>query len=87
MTGANFLQNLLEFKKDLMNRETVELLEPYISMSDYDFETAKRVCGNVSGLLSWTVAMTKFFEINKDVLPLKVNNLKHLKNKQIKTTT
>jgi dynein heavy chain len=41
-------------------------------MDDYDLDTAKRVCGSVSGLLSWTVAMTKFYEINREVLPLKV---------------
>lgn len=39
----------------------------------YTFEKAKIACGNVAGLLKWTVAMTKFFAVNKDVLPLKAN--------------
>jgi dynein heavy chain, axonemal len=73
MASVSFLQSLLEFKKDNINQETVELMEPYLSMDDYDSDTAKRVCGNVSGLLSWTIAMTKFFAVNKEVLPLKVN--------------
>lgn len=72
MSGTNFLQSLLDFKKDIINEETIEFMEPYINMDDYDLETAKRVCGNVAGLLSWTIAMTKFFAINKEVLPLKV---------------
>ena len=64
MAGTNFLGSLLEFKKDIINEETIELMDPYIRMEDYDHPTAVRVCGNVAGLLSWTVAMTNFFAIN-----------------------
>lgn len=73
MSGTAFLQSLLDFQKDLINEETVEFMEPYIRAQDYDLDTAKKVCGNVAGLLSWTVAMTNFFTINKEVLPLKDN--------------
>ena len=51
----------------------VELLAPYLEQEDYTLETAKKVSGNVAGLLSWTQAMSFFYGVNKEVLPLKAN--------------
>lgn len=73
MAQSTFLNNLLNFPRDSIIEETIELMEPYLNMEDYTLECAKKVCGNVAGLLSWTLAMKKFYYVNKEVVPLKDN--------------
>ena len=43
MGGSGFLQGLLNFQKDSINEETVELLEPYLRMEDFTLDQAKKV--------------------------------------------
>ncbi|KAJ9594442.1 hypothetical protein L9F63_014127 [Diploptera punctata] len=73
MADSRFLQNLLNFPKDKINGETVDLLTPYLEYSQYTYENAKVVSGSVAGLAQWTIAMAAFYAVNKEVLPLKAN--------------
>ncbi|XP_049886262.1 dynein axonemal heavy chain 8 [Pectinophora gossypiella] len=73
MADSKFLNNLKFYPKDEINAEMVDLLQPYFNFSQYTFEAAKVACGNVAGLISWTIAMAQFYSVNKDVLPLKAN--------------
>lgn len=43
MGGMNFMGALLNFAKETINDETVELLQPYFSASDFNFEAARKV--------------------------------------------
>ncbi|KAJ8670776.1 hypothetical protein QAD02_002035, partial [Eretmocerus hayati] len=73
MADAKFLSNLQNFPKDNITAETIDLMVPYLSYPLYTYEAAKIACGNVAGLIQWTMAMGNFYEVNKDVLPLKAN--------------
>lgn len=66
------LQKLQEYPKDTINAEMLDLLVPYFEFPQYTYEAAKTACGNVAGLISWTMAMAAFYEVNREVLPLKV---------------
>ncbi|XP_046493196.1 dynein axonemal heavy chain 8 [Neodiprion pinetum] len=73
MADTRFLFNLQNFPKDNINGETVDLMRPYLNFHMYTYEAAKQACGNVAGLIQWTISMVTFYSVNKDVLPLKAN--------------
>ncbi|KAL7306261.1 hypothetical protein TKK_0001695 [Trichogramma kaykai] len=80
MSDTRFLYNLQNFPKDDINAEIIDLLIPYFSYPSYSYEAAKTACGNVAGLIQWTISMVSFYSINRDVLPLKAK-LASLQNK------
>ncbi|RKP21518.1 hypothetical protein ROZALSC1DRAFT_20453 [Rozella allomycis CSF55] len=73
MSQSDFLSSLINFPCDEINAETVELLDPYLEMPDFNLEGAKKVSADVAGLASWVRAMSFYYTINKKVIPLKMN--------------
>lgn len=43
MSSGNLLQSLMQYPKDIINDEMVELVAPYLEMVDYNIETARKV--------------------------------------------
>lgn len=73
MSDTRFLYSIQNFPKEQIFGETIDLLQPYFKYPDYTFQKAKLACGNVAGLLSWTLAMSDFYNVYREVLPLKTN--------------
>lgn len=49
MSGGGFLTALLNFPKDTITGELVELIQPYLEMEDYNYDNAKKVlCSSMS---------------------------------------
>jgi hypothetical protein len=69
MADSKFLDALMNFPKEQINDETVELLQPYFQAADYSFEAAQKASGNVAGLCNWTKAMCTYHVIAKVVEP------------------
>jgi dynein heavy chain len=73
MADTKFLSNLNNFPKDKINAEMTDLLTPYLEYSQFTYERAMVTCGAVGGLIQWIISMRAFYDINKEVLPLKAN--------------
>jgi dynein heavy chain len=71
MNDLKFLAYLQDYPKEQINDETVELLMPYLEMSDFNAVAAKSACGNVAGLCTWAAAMVEFHNIFVQVEPKK----------------
>ena len=69
MSDLGFLGALMNFPKEYMTDEDVELLQPYTSAPDFNFDAAKKASGNVAGLCSWAQAMVTYHHVAKVVTP------------------
>lgn len=73
MNDNEFLPNVLGFAgkgKDMINDETIELLDPYLNVSDFNAERAKNVANAAEGLCKWVRAMHSYHRAALIVAPL-----------------
>ncbi|VDM33429.1 unnamed protein product [Hydatigera taeniaeformis] len=70
LSNQNFLTLLTNYPKHILTEEMIDLMEPYIAAPDYNPRSARKTCGNVAGLLQWTLAIMKYFFVSKVVVPL-----------------
>lgn len=69
MGDTSFLNALMNFPKEQITDETVELLQPYFTAPDFNFDSAKKASGNVAGLCNWAAAMCTYHDVAKVVEP------------------
>ena len=69
MSRSSFLDDLYAFNKDAIQDETIELLYPFTSAEDMNYNDAKKASGNVAGLCIWVNSMVLYTAIAKEVKP------------------
>jgi dynein heavy chain, axonemal len=81
MSDSQFLSHLMNFPKEQINDETVELLQPYFAAPDFNFEAAQKASGNVAGLCNWAEAMCSYHNVAVIVEP-KIQALREAESEQ-----
>ena len=79
MSDTQFLRHLQWFGKgsearpiagkDLMNAETIELLEVYMNLENFNSKVAKNASGAAEGLCKFCIAMKYYYEASKLIKP------------------
>ena len=62
MAQTGFLQSLQNFPKDTINEETVELMQPYFAMEDYQLKMLRRCAGMWPGCVPGPSPWQSFME-------------------------
>lgn len=72
LSDARFLQNIFYFskhEKDFINDETIELMQPYMELEEYNILVARNASKAAEGLCAWSRAMVSYHEASKIVKP------------------
>ncbi|VDP97424.1 unnamed protein product [Trichobilharzia regenti] len=70
----NFLNLLRDYPLRRLNQEHFDLLEAYILEDDFNTVTLRKICGSLSGLLTWVLIVCEYFSLaKKQIIPLEEN--------------
>jgi dynein heavy chain len=71
LQDMNFMKNLLNFEKDQITEETMELLEPYMNQREDWFteEAGQKVSKAAAGIMAWSFAIHLYHVKSKIVKP------------------
>lgn len=74
LNDSKFLFNLLNYEKDCISEETIELLEPYIKQKAdwFNVEAAIKASKAAAGILKWSFAIQEYHIKSKIVKPKKI---------------
>ena len=67
-----FLEILQTFDKDNIPHATIERMQPYMAMDEFNPETVKKASKAAYGLCSWARAMESYDRVAKVVGPKKI---------------
>lgn len=71
MQDSSFMDALHSFSEDLLNEETMELLQPYLHNPLFSFESARKTSLMAASLLTWVKALDEYYGIAGALNPRK----------------
>ncbi|OHT09327.1 Dynein heavy chain family protein [Tritrichomonas foetus] len=72
MKSSDFLKSLSGYNLEFINEEICDLLQPYLSMIDFNPQCAALASNAAAGLCSWVRNMVEYHQVEKVVRPKKL---------------
>eukprot|EP00924_Labyrinthula_sp_SR-Ha-C_P003608 maker-scaffold_3-augustus-gene-0.0-mRNA-1 protein AED:0.02 eAED:0.02 QI:0/0/0/1/0.5/0/3/0/4475 len=71
LANNNFLNSLKTYNKDKITEKQIKKVKGYFKDPDFTLENMEKVSTAGSGLFTWVNALVKYYDVAKNVLPLK----------------
>ena len=71
MSQGNFLKSLLEFDKDTIKDKQITQIKKYMTDSQFNPNSLKKISTAGAGLLKWVFAMVNYYAVAKEINPMR----------------